>query len=70
VLFISFYIATYNKQSNRKKTATNAVRIAQQAEIKMTRTEMPTIQESAEKATQAAKAINAVGHSVSINGLL
>lgn len=67
VLFISFYIATYKKQSNRKRTAQNAVKVAQQAEKKMAKSEMPTIQETAEKVACVA---NEAGHSVKLNGLI
>lgn len=70
VLFISFYIATYKKQSNRKNNAKNAVKVAQQAEKKMGKSEVPTFQETAEKATQVVKAANEAGHSVKLNGLL
>jgi len=65
VLFISFYIATYN-MSNRRSTG----KVAQQAERKMEKTEVPTIKETAEKATEAVKAANAGMHNISQNGTL
>ena len=52
VLFISFYIATYRKMSSKK----NAAKIAQKAELKMEKSEVPTMEETAVKATQSVKA--------------
>ena len=52
MLFISFYIATYKKMSNRRSTA----KIAQKAELRMEKAEVPNIKETAEKATQVVKA--------------
>jgi fatty acid elongase 3 len=66
VLFISFYIATYKKMSNRK----NAAKIAKKAESKLEKTEVPTLQETAGKATQAVKAANGGRHNINHNGLL
>lgn len=50
--------------SNRKK---NAVTAAKKAEVKMEKTEVPSLQETAEKAVQAA---NSAQHSIKLNGLL
>jgi fatty acid elongase 3 len=66
VLFISFYIATYKKMSNRRSSA----KIAQQAERKMEKTEVPTINEAAEKAVRAVSAVNAGMHNISRNNTI
>jgi len=60
VLFISFYIATYRKISNRR----TAAKIAAQAERKMEKVEVPMMKETAEKATQAVKAANSGMHNI------
>ena len=62
VLFISFYISTYKKMSNRRNTA----KIAQKAELRMEKVEVPTIKETAEKATAAVKATGR--HNISPSG--
>ncbi|KAF8852929.1 GNS1/SUR4 membrane protein [Acephala macrosclerotiorum] len=54
VLFISFYIATYKKMSNRRSTA----KIAQKAELKTEKAEVPTMKETAEKAAQVVQVAN------------
>ncbi|KAG4434889.1 hypothetical protein IFR05_009619 [Cadophora sp. M221] len=64
VLFISFYIATYKKMSNKR----SAAKIAQKAEVKMEKAELPTIKETAEKATQAVKTANSGMHNISPSG--
>jgi uncharacterized membrane protein len=66
VLFISFYIATYKKMSNRRSSAKTA-KIAQQAERKMEKAEMPTMNDAAEKASQAVSAVNTGMHNISQN---
>lgn len=58
VLFISFYIATYKKMSSRRNTA----KIAQKAEIRMEKAEVPTMKETAEKAAQA---VRTTAHNIS-----
>ena len=62
VLFISFYIATYKKMSNRR----NKAKIAQKAELRMEKTEVLTMKETAEKATQVVKATGR--HNISPSG--
>lgn len=62
VLFISFYIATYKKMSNRRNTA----KIAQKAELRIEKAEVPTMKGTAEKATQAVKASGR--HNISPSG--
>ncbi|KAG0645797.1 Fatty-acid synthase [Hyphodiscus hymeniophilus] len=52
VLFISFYIATYKKMSNRRDTA----KVAHKAELRMEKTQVPTVNEVTEKASKIAKA--------------
>ncbi len=52
VLFISFYIATYKKMSKRK----NAAKIAQKAERKMEKLEVPMMKETTERATHIVQA--------------
>ena len=64
VLFISFYIATYKKMSNRRSTA----KIAQKAELNMEKAQVPTVQQAAEKATQVVKAANSGMHKISPSG--
>jgi hypothetical protein len=64
VLFISFYIATYKKMSNRRSTA----KIAQKAELKMEKAEVPTMKETAEKAAQVVQAANSGMHNISPSG--
>lgn len=54
VLFISFYIATYKKMSNRRSNA----KIARTAEQRLEKTEVPTMKETAEKATRVVRAAN------------
>jgi len=66
VLFISFYIATYKKMSNRRSLAKTA-KIAQQAERKMEKAEVPTMNDAAEKASQAVSAVNTSMHNISQN---
>jgi fatty acid elongase 3 len=58
ILFISFYIATYKKISNRRNTAKAAQQHAEVSLAKMEKSELPTMKETAEKATQAVKAAN------------
>ena len=58
VLFISFYIATYKKMSNRRNTAKAAQQYVEVSLPKMEKSEVPTMKERAEKATQAVKAGN------------
>lgn len=55
VLFISFYIATYRKQAGRR----SASKVAHKAERKMEKTEVPMMKETAERATNAVKTVNA-----------
>ena len=62
VLFISFYIATYKKMSNRRNTA----KVAKKAELRMEKAEVPTMKETAEKATQVVKA--STSHNISRSG--
>ncbi|KAE8448812.1 hypothetical protein EG329_008814 [Mollisiaceae sp. DMI_Dod_QoI] len=67
VLFISFYFATYKKMSNRRSSA----KMAQKAELsmeKMEKTEVPTMKETAERATQVVKAANTGMHNISPSG--
>tara|TARA_R110002033_G_scaffold133278_1_gene173343 strand:- start:28 stop:456 length:429 start_codon:yes stop_codon:yes gene_type:complete len=64
VLFISFYISTYKKMSNKR----SAAKLAQKAEVRMEKAEVPTIKETAEKATQAVKAANSGMHNISPSG--
>jgi hypothetical protein len=64
VLFISFYIATYRKMSNRRSTA----RTAQKAEKRMEKAEVPTMMETAGTATQAVKAATNGMHNISPSG--
>ena len=64
MLFISFYIATYKKMSNKRNTA----KIAQKAELKMEKPEIPSMKETAEKATQAVRAANSGMHNISPSG--
>ncbi|CZT04288.1 probable fatty acid elongase (FEN1) [Rhynchosporium agropyri] len=64
VLFISFYIATYKKMSNKR----SAAKVAQRAEGKMEKAELPTIKETADKATHAVKAANGGNHNISPSG--
>ena len=66
VLFISFYITTYKKMSNRRSSAKTA-KIAQQAERKMEKAEVPTMNDAAEKASQAVSAVNTGMHNISQN---
>jgi fatty acid elongase 3 len=66
VLFISFYIATYKKMSNRRSTA----KIAQIAELKFEKTEIPTMKETADNATQVVRAANEGVHNFSPSGPL
>ena len=47
VLFISFYIATYRKQSKRKSSA----KVAQKAERKMEKFEVPAMKDAVEAAS-------------------
>jgi fatty acid elongase 3 len=64
VLFISFYIATYRKMSNRRSTA----RTAQKAEKRMEKAEVPTMMETAGTATKAVKAATNGMHNISPSG--
>lgn len=64
VLFISFYIATYRKMTSRRSTA----KLAQKAELSMQKTEVPSMKETAEKATQVIQAANSGLHSISPSG--
>jgi fatty acid elongase 3 len=62
VLFISFYITTYKKMSNRR----NTVKITENAELRMEKTEVPTMKQAPEKATRAVMATGR--HNISPSG--
>lgn len=63
-LFISFYVATYKKSSNKGSSA----KIALKAELKMEKTEVPSMKETAQKASIAVQAANSGLQNISAGG--
>ena len=72
LLFISFYIATYNKfkKNNKRSTAATAAGDMKQAAIVMEKTELPSVSETGEKALGALKSANDIIGAVNPNMLV